>query len=258
MRKRKPEDYRGVSNYLKLKYAATFAKVLVIVVGLVLISPIFLSQAEADSKQKIMLSFSVFEPSSAAEWCTNLSIILNKYGIAATVFIVGKVAEQYPQTVTCFNEKIDIGSQTFSGVNLTSILDYSVKLQEIQQGKIAVDNAGNMYSKVFRAPYGATDEDIYSLLYRSNITADFSYESQYNLFYDTKFVKMESRNYEGINCSPEFINSLLKERIPIIITFEDACSTSSIDYFLSTLERSKFDFLNASELTGYELTIRGE
>jgi len=244
---------------LRLKHAAALATAVIIVIGFVMISPIFFyGQNQADARQKVMLCFSVMEPNGSAEWCRSLSLILNKYDLAATVFIAGKVAEQYPQTVTCFNERIDIGSQTFSGVNLTSILDYSLRLQEIQKGKSAVENAGHICSKVFRAPYGDTDEDIYSLLYRSNITADFSYENQYNVYHIDKFIKIESQTYESTYYSPEFFNSLSEEAVPIIITFEETCSTSSIDYFLSTLEKTKFDFVNASELTGYELTIRQE
>ncbi len=243
---------------MKLKHAATFTTVLIIVVGFAMISPIFLRPDEANAKQKVMLSFTVNEPYGALTWCQNLSLILEKYDLAATIFFVGKVAEQYPQAVTCFSEKVDIGSQTYSGVNLTGILDYSIRLQEIQKGKSAVDNAGHLYSKTFRAPYGATDEDIYSLLYRSNILADFSYENQYNVFQDEQFIRIESKAYESTAIEPEDFNSLAEEKTPIILTFQDSCSVSSVDYYLSILEREKFDFSNASGLTGYELTIRAE
>ena len=65
------------------------------------------------------------------------------------VFFVGKVAEQNPEAVTCFGNRVDIGSQTYDYVNLTTINDYSLKLQEVEQGKFAVDTAGHLNSSVF-------------------------------------------------------------------------------------------------------------
>jgi len=243
---------------LRLKHAAALATSAIIIIGFAMISPIFFRQNQVVTNQKVMLCFSIMEPKGSAEWCKSLSLILNKYDLAATVFITGKVAEQYPQTVTCFNERIDIGSQTFSGVNLASILDYSLKLQEIQKGKTAVENAGNLCTKVFRAPYGDADEDIYSLLCRSDITADFSYENQYNIYYIDKFIKIETKTYDSAQYPPEFFSSLSEVTVPIIITFEENCSVSSIDDFLSALEKTNLDFVNASDLAGCELTIRQE
>ena len=241
---------------MRLKHAAIITTGLVLVAGFAMISPLFLKLDRAEPTQKVMLSFSVSESDDVVEWCKDLSSILNGYNIDATVFIVGEVAEQYPQIVSYFGDKVDIGSQTYNNIDLTSIPDYSLKLQEVQEGKTAVDNAGNLYSGVFRAPLGATDQDIYSLLSRSGIMADFSYDSQYNLYQNGQFVRYEAAVYEGRDYSPDYFSTLPNISKPLIIIFDSTYPISGIETFISTLKKGHLEFVNASELAGFTLTDR--
>jgi len=172
------------------------------------------------------------------------------------VFITGQAAEQYPQCVSYFSEKVDIGSQTYSNSNLTSIADYSLKLREVEQGKTAVDNAGKLTSGIFRAPFGAVDEDIYSLLTRSGIQADFSYNQQYNVFEKGRFIKYAAAGYNGYATSPGLFAELSAAK-PIIIFFDNTRPVSEIEQFLSGLKLDRFKIMNASELVGFSLTNRG-
>jgi len=241
---------------LRLRHAAIIATVLVIVAGFAMISPLFLRPDRTEPKQRVMLSFSVSESNDAPQWCKNLSSILNNYNIGATVFVVGKVAEQYPQVVSYFGDRVDIGSQTYNNIDLTSIPDYSLKLQEVEEGKTAVDNAGNFYSRVFRAPFGATDQDIYSLLSRSGIMADFSYDNQYNLYQNGQFVRYDAAVYEGRDYSPDFFLTLPNIPKPLIIVFDNTYPISSIESFISGLKKGHLEFVNASQLAGFTLTDR--
>jgi hypothetical protein len=239
---------------LKLRQAAIVATVLVLVVGFAMISPLFFRQDQRlEPKQKVMLSFSVHESDDVIDWCRNLSSILTSHNLPATVFIVGKVAQQNPQTVTCFNESIDIGSLTYSDTNLTSISDYLVKLQEVQQGKLVVDNAGNIDSKVFQAPYDATDQDIYSLLSRSGILADFSYKNQYNIYQNGQFVRYDAVVLDGNTYSADYLKNL-KTAEPIIIEFDNSHPISVVQSFLDNTKLGNFDFVNSSQLTNMTLT----
>lgn len=242
---------------MKLKHAAIIITALVIVAGFAMISPLFFQPDEAEPKQRVMLSFSVSESADVMDWCQSLSSLLNTYDIGASVFIVGKVAEQYPQVVPYFGNKVDIGSQTYSNFNLTNIPDYSVKLQEVKEGKTAVDNAGNLYSRIFRAPSGATDEDIYSLLSRSGILADFSYENQYNVYRDGQFVKYDAVVYMARDYSLDFFSTLPQTTKPVIIFFDNSYSIPDIEVLISRLKKANVEFVNASGLTGLTLTTRG-
>ncbi len=242
---------------MKLRLAAIIMTTIVLIVGVAMISPLFLSQDKAQPKQEIMLSFSVLEVDNAVEWCQNLSAILDSYNMEATVFFVGKTAEKYPQAITCFGERVDIGSQTYSNMNLTAFEDYSLKLQEVQQGKAAVDNAGNVNSMVFYAPYGAADQDIYSLLSRSGFLADFSYKNQYNVYLNGQFIKFNATVLEAIDCSPEFFLTRPKTSEPVIIHFDSVWSSSDVESFLGILRGGDFEFVNASQLAGFDLTNRG-
>jgi len=241
---------------LRLKHAALITTVLVLVAGFAMISPLFLRMDKADSRHRVMLSFSVSESADAPKWCQNLSSVLNSYEIGAAVFVVGKIAEQYPQVVSCFGDRVDVGSQTYSNIALTSISDYSLKLREVEEGKTAVDNAGNLYSRAFRAPFGATDQDIYSLLSRNGIMADFSYPDQYNLYLNGQFVRYDAEVYQGRDCSPDSLSMLPDIAAPVIVNFDNTCPVSIIESFISGLDKGKFKFVNASELAGFALTDR--
>ena len=241
---------------MKVKLVAAIITVLIIIVGFIMISPLILRPGNVEAKQKVMLSFSVLQSDDAVEWCKNLSSILNAYDMSATVFVVGRVAEQYPQTVLSFSDKVDIGSETYSYSNLTSISDYSIKLEEVRKGKAAVDNAGHLDSRIFRAPYGATDQDIYSLLSRSGILADFSYKNQYNVYQNGQFIRFDATVFEGRDHSPDFLLTVNRTLQPLIVDFDNTYSTSTIESFLSRLKTSDLEFVNASELVGLALTQR--
>lgn len=243
---------------MKLVIAAAFSTALIIALGLFIISPMFYRTPNVDVEQKIMLSFSVSDSNESADWCKNLSSILKEYDISATVFIVGKVAEQHPECVSCFSSKVDIGSQTASNLNLTSLPDYDTQLEEVRKGKLAVDTAGYLYSRVFKAPNGDTDQNIYSLLSRNDILADFSYTAQYNVYLDNQFVKFDAAVYDGATCSANSILTLEKSSNPIIVNFDSEYPTELIADFIATLKTGHLVFVNASEMTGLNLTVRGE
>jgi peptidoglycan/xylan/chitin deacetylase (PgdA/CDA1 family) len=241
---------------LKLKHAAAISTALVLVFGISIIFPFFVRGPKPE--QKVMLTFNVLDTDEAKEWCYNLSSILENQGVKATVFIVGKVAEKKPECVSCFSKKVDVGSLTYSYLNLTSMSDYSLQLEEIRKGKQAVDDASNLYSRLFRAPFGATDDNIYSLLSRCDILADFSYSSHYNLYQKDKYIRFDAIVYNGSNYSANFFSALPKSSEPIIIVFDDTCPTVYIGKFVTELKNNEVDLVSASEIAGYNLTLRGD
>ena len=243
---------------MKLKHAAMITTGVVIVAGFAMISPLFLRPGEAGVGKRVMLSFTVSESAGAVEWCRDLSLLLNRYNIGASVFIAGKVAEEYPEVVSCFGNRVDVGSQTYGNTDLTKIADYSLKLQEVKDGKTAVDDAGNLNTRIFRAPFGATDQDIYSLLSRSGILADFSYDSQYNVYRDGQFLKYDALVYAASEHPPDFFLSLPETSEPVIVVFDNGYPVSDIEAVISSLKKAGREFINASELTGLTLTTRSE
>ncbi len=243
---------------MNIKLTATIVTIAVVITGVAMIVPMFLQTAQTKGapRQKLMLSFSVTQDSESVEWCKSLSSLLDDSAIGATVFIVGKVAEQHPECVSYFSEKVDIGSQTYSNIDLTGIADYLLKLKEVEGGKKAVDMAGNLYSQVFRAPFYRTDQDIYSLLSRSGIVADFSYKNQYNVYMEGQFLRFNAAMFNGRDLSTDSIPILPEPSMPLIIHFEDTDSIDSISAFLSGLKADNFEFVNASEIVGFALTER--
>lgn len=242
---------------MKLAHLGAIATATVIVIGLVMvIAPAYTHTLEHNRLPPVMLSFSVIDAHNAPEWCTDLSSVLSKHDVKATVFVTGSVADQHPECVSAFSStKIDIGSQTYSFANITS-LEYTMALEEVKKGKSAVDAAGNLDSRLFKAPHGSTDDNTYSLLSRSGITADFSYPMQYNKYENGQFVKYGLVEYKEPAYSHESIRDLLAaEKNPAIINFDNSDSIDQIDSFISALISDReIRLVNASELTGLELT----
>ena len=240
---------------MKLVHASVISTSIVIFLGIAMIAPTFTRNFSCGQPLKVALFFFVNDIDSD-EWCGELASILRKEGVKATVFFTGKFALLHPDRVADFDGGVDVGSQTFDYVNLTSIQDYSIQLQEVSDGKAAVDSAGKLESRLFSAPYGSTDENIYSLLNRSNIIADFSYPDHYNKFYDGQFIRMEIPVYDGSKHSPSFFLNLPRDDGPLTIFFDDSSPIEKIKELISSLKSSNCWLYNASELTGMALTVR--
>ena len=241
---------------MKLLYAAAISTTLVIIFGIILISPMYFYPQRKLTEPKLMLCFSILESDNVTEWCNELSAILENNSIEATVFFVGKVAEKNPECVATFSEGIDIGSQTYNYLNLTSISDYSELLEEVRKGKSAVDTAGNLDSKSFRAPFGATDQNIYSLLSRNGIIADFSYENQYNIFQNGQFIKIDIVSFQWPEIPTDLLVDEQQYTKPIIIYLDNTVPISEIQNLVNQLEGTYLEIVSASNLVGKELTIR--
>lgn len=185
-----------------------------------------------------------------------MSHVLQKHNVKGAIFISGKIAINYPECINSFDDDVDIGSQTYNFVDLKSIPDYSIQLDEVRDGKYAVDSTGNLISKLFRAPYGNTDDNIYSLLYRSEILADFSYENQYNKYYNENFLKFEISNFNSSKFSENVFYDLVDNGEPIVVNFNNSIPVENIENFISHMGSHNVRFVSASELTNMQLTIR--
>ncbi|HVX03384.1 MAG TPA: polysaccharide deacetylase family protein [Nitrososphaera sp.] len=244
---------------MKLAHLGVVVTTAIIAIGAILaIGPAYVHTLERDKPPPVMLSFSVVDGQNVPQWCSDLSSILAKHNVKATVFVTGKVAEESPSCVRALAtySGIDIGSQTYSYVALPSVGDYTKALDEVKRGKMAVDAAGNIDSRIFKAPYGATDQNIFSLLSSSGITADFSYPSQYNKFEGGQFVKYELVSCGGCGESPDRVRQLMDMHSPVMISIDNKAPMSEIENLVVALKNSNMNLVNASDLTGLDLTVR--
>jgi hypothetical protein len=240
---------------LKLTHAAIVSTTLIIVFGISIVAPNFVRPSVVQ-KLKIMLSVSIIDPANVSAWCSDLAAFLKENGKSATIFFVGKIAETSPESVRGFPSNVDVGSETYSYVDLASLGDSSLQLEEVDRGKFVVDVAGNLSSKLFKAPFGSTSENIYSLLRMSGIVADFSYDNHYNIRVNDQFIKYGCLAYNGCEHSADFFMSLPRTEQPIILHFNNTVTVSSIAELVSQLHGSDVEFVNASQLTGLSLTER--
>jgi len=263
------ERLAGLTANMKVTYIGMITTGIVVVLSVATIVPAF-TQQNAQPSVPVMLVFDISDDDDESlnnlpAWCTDLSTSLDKHNVRATVFIAGQVADKYPQCVAIFSASkdddtvIDVGSKTYSYVDLTSIPDYTQALDEVRKGKDAVDRAGEIDSRLFRAPYGSTDQNIYSILSRSGIVADFSYGDHYNRYLDGNFVRFNLTSYEGAKADPGPLLSL-QSREPVMVLFDNNSSpVSEIDRFIDrvmTGQHQKYEpkFVSASDLVQMQLT----
>lgn len=242
---------------MKMAALGALATGITICIGVVIaIGPSLAHTFEHNATPPVMLSFSVSNDRGVPQWCKDLSSILANHNVKATVFVAGKIADDHPECVAAFAQvtSVDIGSQTYSYVSLTS-LDYLEAQDEVREGKLAVDRAGHIDSRLFRAPHGATDQNIYSLLSSAGIEADFSYTSQFNKYEGGQFVR-----YDLVSCdcdSAGKVQSLLDLKSPVMIEMDNSSPASEIEGVIVALKKADMRLTNASELTGLDLTTRG-
>ena len=254
---------------MKLSHLAAISTGIIITLGVILIAPAFLrTPGDATARTNpIMIIFDIRDTASnevqISEWCRDLADLVELHSIKATIFESGNVARTNSECVTSFPDNIDIGSKTNNHVNLQSV-DYSNALEEVSEGKEAIDSAGQLNSKLFKAPNGATDENIFSLLNRSGILADFSYSDHYNVYENGLFIMHPAITFDGRSIDLEDLRATASSagvNTPIIILFDNTMEISQIDEVILLLQNNlappNFEFVNASEMTGIDLTVRG-
>ena len=229
------------------------ATVVVIVIGVLVSIQPFLQPPKGPAT---LLVITIGNNENMQHWCEDVAAILNEGRIDAVVFFSGKVAQENPRCVTSFDDHIDIGSSTYGYTKLTNITDYSVQLNEVTSGKKAVDEAGNLDSRSFRAPYDATDENIYSLLSRSEIVADFSYRDRYHKVHEGQFIWFEITVIDLPSLDGTIRNLELPENGPIQVNVDNTVPVEDVESAILELKEKRAHFVNASELTGLELTVR--
>jgi hypothetical protein len=258
---------------MKLVYIAAISTGLVVALGIALVSPAFL-RTRADGGfdgTQVILAFVVQKNNSddigdtirLSEWCQDLSETLDTHKVQAVVFESGIVAESSPECVSSFSDNVDLGSQTFNQVNLTAIEDYTYALQEVRDGKQAIDNVGNVDSKLFRAADGSTNDDIFSLLNRSGIVADFSYEDHYNKYQNGLFIRYPLATIDGDSFTVAKLRAVTesKQNAPVVmIIFEDSIEVGRVGQVIDELKNNANDlslkFVNASDIIGTDLSPR--
>lgn len=241
---------------MNIKLAGVISTGLVITLSVLFVIPPYLSYA---TTQPILLVFTITEKEDSSKWCLELSDMLDNYNVKAAVFISGSIAEKFPDCVTSFSDDVDIGSQGYHYLSIPKIPDYSQQIEEITHGKQAIDKIGNFNSKLFSSPYGDTDQNIYSILNKSGIQADFSYKNQYNIFLNGQFIWFNVTSYDVSEFNIDLIPTKRSDNpSPIIIHIENNYPVNKITEIIFDLKEQKTIFVNASDLAGFDLTERSK
>jgi len=246
-----------VKRVINLYLGGIVATVVIVILGVIIALPPLLQPVP---KTTALLTFNVVNGANMPDWCNDVSRLLKKDRINAAFFISGELAEQYPDCVRSFDPRlVDIGSSTYHHTDLTSQVDYTQLLEEVKSGKQSVDSIASVDSKSFRAPYGKTDDNIYSFLGRSGIVADFSYQDRYHKFHEGQFVRYDADVYDATTRSDfgAFLAARHTDHRPIQINFDNSVSVSEISSIIDQLQSNGIILVSASTLTGLDLTVTG-
>ena len=240
---------------MKLSHVATITTALVIIVGICLISPMFFRVPSPKNQPHVALFLYVTGEGNSTSWCQEVGSYLGAE-TKATVFFIGTAVDENPKIVTSFGPHVDLGSLTYHYQSILSSDDYTAQLLEIQEGKMAVDAAANVDSKLFAAPFGIVNNDIFSQLKRSGITADFSYTDHYNKLWNGTFITMPLKFVEGVNFN---VGDLPKDAgdPPTVVVLRSTSSSAQVIQTLQELKGAGFGFLSASDIVGFDLVGRG-
>lgn len=252
---------------MKLVHLGIISTGTIIVLGMAMVAPAFTQREHDHSIPSVMLFFGVTGPNGASDWCRELSSVLDRHQVRASVFVSGRTAEASPECITSFSSDIDIGSQTYSYIDLTSISDYGEASAEVERGKKVVDDIGALNSRLFKAPYGKTDDNIYSLLGRANVVADFSYVNHYNKYENNQFIRYDLKVLNGKAEGLKLFSVVASDDdvvrpynpVPIAISFDNTVEAKDIDSFISEMKseyRDGIQFVNISDVIGQDVTGR--
>ncbi len=113
------------------------------------------------AKKRVALTF---DDGPDAKVTPQILAILKKHNVKATFFMVGKNASSNAKIVEqVYLEGHEIGNHTWNHPKLTSLSKASVK-QEVDRTSNAIYDAIGQYPTVFRPPYGATNDQVRSVI----------------------------------------------------------------------------------------------
>ncbi|MGE7092481.1 polysaccharide deacetylase family protein [Lysinibacillus sp. NPDC048646] len=113
------------------------------------------------AKKRVALTF---DDGPDARVTPQILAILKKYDVKATFFMVGKNVSRNPATVEkVYADGHEIGNHTWNHPKLTTLTKVNVK-QEVDRTSNAIYAAIGQYPTVFRPPYGATSEQVRSVM----------------------------------------------------------------------------------------------
>jgi peptidoglycan/xylan/chitin deacetylase (PgdA/CDA1 family) len=235
-----------------LVVGGAIATAIFIALGVVFALPPYIKGAQlAKEVPSILLTFSITTDEDMPQRCERITDMLEKNNLKAAVYFSGQIAEKYPECLKGFPDNIDIGSSTYTYGKLSAERDYVDQLEDVRRGNIS--------STTFKAPYEYTDDNIYSLLSRNDIFVDFSLSGSYNKYVDEKFILFELKTFDLSKHSVDEIESNVAKKVAskIQVVIDNSVSTEKVSLLIETLlQKQEATFVNASDLTGMNLTVR--
>lgn len=169
--------------------------------------------------------------------------ILEKYGIKATFFVIGKNAELYPQPlIRASKEGHEIANHTYSHCKISRMSYLNLK-KEIMKCESIIYSKCDVKSQLFRPPEGNLSSDV------KKCTFELGYKS---VLWTVDTLDWKGTNYDKI------VNNVIKNTsYGDIILMHDYTSYTNdgiyaLEKFIPKLQEMGYEFVTISELINYK------
>ncbi|NLY46255.1 MAG: polysaccharide deacetylase family protein [Tissierella sp.] len=105
-----------------------------------------------------------FDDGPHPQYTTEILDLLKKHNIKATFFVLGQLAEKYPDIIKRqVNEGHEVGNHTYSHFDITKISKDEFK-EEFRRTQDIISSLTGVESNVFRPPYGLYNENVVKII----------------------------------------------------------------------------------------------
>ncbi|QGG51887.1 polysaccharide deacetylase family protein [Lysinibacillus pakistanensis] len=187
-------------------------------------------QVAKGEKKRVALTF---DDGPDAKVTPQILAILKKYDVHATFFMVGKnVTKNAALVEKIYDAGHEVGNHTWNHIKLTNLSAGSVK-QEVDRTSNAIYAAIGQYPTVFRPPYGATNEQV-----RSVITMP-------SILWSIDTLDWKHRNADKILA---YVKASVKDGSIILMHDIHQSTANGLENVILYLQKQGYEFVTVSEI----------
>jgi len=181
-------------------------------------------------KKRVALTF---DDGPDAKVTPQVLAILKKYDVHATFFMVGKnVTKNAALVETIYEAGHEVGNHTWNHSKLTNLSTTSVK-QEVDRTSNVIYTAIGQYPTVFRPPYGATNEQVRSVI------------SMPSILWSIDTLDWKHRNADKILA---YVKASAKDGSIILMHDIHQSTANGLENVILYLQKQGYEFVTVSEI----------
>ena len=207
------------------------------ILSMILSFSLLLSSSAYGAPKKLVAL--TFDDGPHKKYTAKILAVLEKYGVKATFFVIGKNAEQYPELVKAESEAgHEIGNHTYSHKRLGSV-NCEGMIEEIRKTDEIIYGITGIYPSLFRPPEGKTSSELEASVFAKSKK--------------TVLWTVDTRDWTHRPCGEIVQTVKTNVRNGSIILFHDyitpdSVTAEAIDIIIPYLIERGYEFVTVSEL----------